>query len=95
MTVGNVATGEGGWIAVALIEDSRRSGCSKRAHVNWPIRSFLRAWRTPVARTEEFAGVDQDFAQLLPERHDDKEFREQFSTTVTNEVNRVDVLVTT
>jgi len=33
------------------------------------------------------------FAQLLPERHDDKEFREQFSTTVANEVNRVDVLV--
>jgi signal transduction histidine kinase len=30
---------------------------------------------------------------LLPERHDEKEFREQFSTTVANEVNRVDVLV--
>ena len=33
------------------------------------------------------------FAQLLPERHDEKEFREQFSITVANEVNRVDVLV--
>ena len=33
------------------------------------------------------------FAQLLPERYNEKEFREQFSTTVTNEVNRVDVLV--
>jgi signal transduction histidine kinase len=33
------------------------------------------------------------FAQLLPERYNDKEFREQFSATVANEVNRVDVLV--
>ena len=33
------------------------------------------------------------FAQLLPERYHDAEFREQFSSTVANEVNRVDVLV--
>jgi len=33
------------------------------------------------------------FGQLLPERHGDKEFREQFSNVVVNEVNRVDVLV--
>jgi signal transduction histidine kinase len=33
------------------------------------------------------------FAQLLPERYSEKEFREQFSSVVTNEVNRVDVLV--
>ena len=33
------------------------------------------------------------FAQLLPERFGEKEFREQFSTVVSNEVNRVDVLV--
>jgi signal transduction histidine kinase len=33
------------------------------------------------------------FAQLLPERYNEKEFREQFSGVVTNEVNRVDVLV--
>lgn len=33
------------------------------------------------------------FAQLLPERHQDQEFREEFGATVTNEVNRMDVLV--
>src|SRR5439155_18954111 len=33
------------------------------------------------------------FAQLLPERYTEKEFREQFSGVVSNEVNRVDVLV--
>jgi signal transduction histidine kinase len=33
------------------------------------------------------------FAQLLPERYNEKDFREQFSNVVTNEVNRVDVLV--
>jgi len=33
------------------------------------------------------------FAQLLPERYADPEFREQFSQTVSHEVNRVDLLV--
>ncbi len=33
------------------------------------------------------------FAQLLPERYGEKEFRDQFSSVVANEVNRVDVLV--
>ena len=33
------------------------------------------------------------FAQLLPERYNETDFREQFSSVVTNEVNRVDVLV--
>lgn len=33
------------------------------------------------------------FAQLLPERYNEKEFREQFSSVVSSEVNRVDVLV--
>lgn len=33
------------------------------------------------------------FGQLLPERYTEKDFREQFSTVVVNEVNRVDVLI--
>lgn len=33
------------------------------------------------------------FAQLLPERFSDREFREQFSNVVVNQVNRVDALV--
>jgi signal transduction histidine kinase len=33
------------------------------------------------------------FGQLLPERYNEKDFREQFSSVVVNEVNRVDVLV--
>jgi signal transduction histidine kinase len=33
------------------------------------------------------------FAQLLPERFNDKEFRDQFSGVVVNQVNRVDALV--
>jgi signal transduction histidine kinase len=33
------------------------------------------------------------FSQLLPARYSEKEFREQFSSTVVNEVNRIDVLV--
>jgi signal transduction histidine kinase len=33
------------------------------------------------------------FAQLLPEKHGEKEFRDEFSNTVTNEVKRVRVLL--
>ncbi|MCS7048906.1 MAG: PAS domain-containing protein, partial [Verrucomicrobiae bacterium] len=33
------------------------------------------------------------FGQLLPERYNEKDFREQFSNVVVNEVNRVDVLI--
>jgi PAS domain S-box-containing protein len=33
------------------------------------------------------------FSQLLPSRYSEKDFREQFSSTMVNEVNRIDVLV--
>ena len=33
------------------------------------------------------------YAQLLPERYEEPEFRDQFSHTVTHEINRVDMLV--
>jgi signal transduction histidine kinase len=94
MTVGNVATGEGGWIAVALIEDLTQVRLQQARTRELADKEFFTRLAARLSHELKNSLVSiKIFAQLLPERHDDKEFREQFSTTVTNEVNRVDVLV--
>ncbi|HTS17871.1 MAG TPA: ATP-binding protein [Verrucomicrobiae bacterium] len=86
--------GAGGQMAVALIEDQsqiRRQQARTRELADKEFFTRLAA-RLSHELKNSLVSI-KIFAQLLPERHDDKEFREQFSTTVANEVNRVDVLV--
>jgi signal transduction histidine kinase len=93
-TSGNAATGEGGWIAVALIEDLTQARLQQARTRELADKEFFTRLAARLSHELKNSLVSiKIFAQLLPERHDDKEFREQFSTTVTNEVNRVDVLV--
>jgi signal transduction histidine kinase len=94
MTAGNVTTGEGGWVAVALIEDLSQVKLQQARTRELADKEFFTRLAARLSHELKNSLVSiKIFAQLLPERHDDKEFREQFSTTVANEVNRVDVLV--
>lgn len=90
----NVTTEEGGWIAVALIEDLTQVKMQQARTRELADKEFFTRLAARLSHELKNSLVSiKIFAQLLPERHDDKEFREQFSTTVANEVNRVDVLV--
>ena len=94
MTAGSVVAGEGGWIAVALIEDLTQVKLQQTRSRELADKEFFTRLAARLSHELKNSLVSiKIFAQLLPERHDDKEFREQFSTTVANEVNRVDVLV--
>ena len=94
MTAGDAAPGEGGWVAVALIEDLTQVRLQQARTRELADKEFFTRLAARLSHELKNSLVSiKIFAQLLPERHDDKEFREQFSTTVTNEVNRVDVLV--
>ena len=86
--------GEGGLIAVALIEDLTPLRMQQARARELADKEFFTRLAARLSHELKNSLVSiKIFAQLLPERHDDKEFREQFSTTVANEVNRVDVLV--
>jgi signal transduction histidine kinase len=94
MTAGGAAPGEGGWVAVALLEDLTQVRLQQARTRELADKEFFTRLAARLSHELKNSLVSiKIFAQLLPERHDDKEFREQFSTTVTNEVNRVDVLV--
>jgi signal transduction histidine kinase len=94
MTANNTTPGDGGWIAVALIEDLTQVKLQQARTRELADKEFFTRLAARLSHELKNSLVSiKIFAQLLPERHDDKEFREQFSTTVTNEVNRVDVLV--
>ena len=94
MTTGGEAAGEGGWVAVALIEDLTPARLQQTRARELADKEFFTRLAARLSHELKNSLVSiKIFAQLLPERHDDKEFREQFSTTVANEVNRVDVLV--
>ena len=94
MTPGNMVVGEGGWIAVALIEDLTQVRLQQARTRELADKEFFTRLAARLSHELKNSLVSiKVFAQLLPERHDDKEFRDQFSTTVANEVNRVDVLV--
>jgi signal transduction histidine kinase len=94
MTAGAATPGEGGWVAVALLEDLTQVRLQQARTRELADKEFFTRLAARLSHELKNSLVSiKIFAQLLPERHDDKEFREQFSTTVTNEVNRVDVLV--
>jgi signal transduction histidine kinase len=94
VTPGSGAPGEGELIAVALIEDLSQQRLERTRARELADKEFFTRLAARLSHELKNSLVSiKIFAQLLPERHDDKEFREQFSTTVANEVNRVDVLV--
>jgi len=83
-----------GDVAVALIEDLSQVKLQQAAARELEERElFTRiSYRLSHELKNSLVSI-KIFGQLLPERHGDKEFREQFSNVVVNEVNRVDVLV--
>jgi len=94
VTPGSGAPGAGELIAVALIEDLTQQRLERARARELADKEFFTRLAARLSHELKNSLVSiKIFAQLLPERHDEKEFREQFSTTVTNEVNRVDVLV--
>jgi signal transduction histidine kinase len=89
-----VTAGEGGLVAVALIEDLTQVRMQQARARELADKEFFTRLASRMSHELKNSLVSiKIFAQLLPERHDEKEFREQFSVTVANEVNRVDVLV--
>ena len=94
MTSGGAVAGEGGLVAVALIEDLTQVRVQQARARELADKEFFTRLAARLSHELKNSLVSiKIFAQLLPERHDEKEFREQFSVTVANEVNRVDVLV--
>jgi signal transduction histidine kinase len=82
------------FVAVALIEDLTQLKLQQAQARELADKEFFARLSARMAHELKNSLVSiKVFAQLLPERYNEKEFREQFSTTVTNEVNRVDVLV--
>ncbi len=94
MGADNSLAGGEGLIAVALIEDLSEVRLQQARARELADKEFFTRLAARLSHELKNSLVSiKIFAQLLPERHDEKEFREQFSTTVANEVNRVDVLV--
>ena len=94
MGTDNSLAGGEGLIAVALIEDLSQARLQQTRARELADKEFFTRLAARLSHELKNSLVSiKIFAQLLPERHDEKEFREQFSTTVANEVNRVDVLV--
>jgi len=84
----------GSFVAVALIEDLTQVKRQQAQARELADREFFTRLSSRLSHELKNSLVSiKIFAQLLPERYSEKEFREQFSTVVTNEVNRVDVLV--
>ena len=86
--------GTGQAVVVALVEDLTQEKLEQAHQREMADREFLMrlAFRLSHELKNSLVSI-KIFAQLLPERYTEKEFREQFSTVVANEVNRVDVLV--
>ena len=90
----DAAMEEGNLVAIALIEDLTQVKLQQERVREMADRDFFTRLAARLSHELKNSLVSiKVFAQLLPERYHEKEFREQFSTTVTNEINRVDVLV--
>lgn len=81
-------------VVVALIEDLTQVKLEQARARETQDKEFMMrlAFRLSHELKNSLVSI-KIFAQLLPERYNEKDFREQFSTVVANEVNRVDVLV--
>ena len=86
--------GDQRWVVVALVDDLtqiKRQQAQERALAD---KEFLSRLADRLSHELKNALVSvKIYAQLLPERYDDPEFREEFSRTTVNEVNRVDALI--
>jgi signal transduction histidine kinase len=78
-------TGQANWVVVALVDDLTQIKLQQ---------AQARELADRLSHELKNALVSVKIhAQLLPERYQDPEFREEFSRTMVNEVNRVDVLI--
>jgi signal transduction histidine kinase len=88
------ASSRGGLVAVGLIEDLTELKLREAQARAWADKEFfLRLAARLSHELKNSITSIKIFAQLLPERYTEKEFRDQFSGTVASEVNRVDLLV--
>jgi signal transduction histidine kinase len=84
----------GNLVAVALIEDLTQTKLQQARERELADKEFFTRLAARLSHELKNSLVSiKIFAQLLPERYNEKEFREQFGGVVINEVNRVDVLV--
>jgi len=84
----------GNLVTVALIEDLTQAKLQQARERELADKEFFTRLAARLSHELKNSLVSiKIFAQLLPERYNEKEFREQFSGVVINEVNRVDVLV--
>jgi signal transduction histidine kinase len=81
-------------VVVALVEDLTQEKLEQAHRREADDREFFTrlAFRLSHELKNSMVSI-KIFAQLLPERYSEKDFREQFSSVVSNEINRVDVLV--
>jgi signal transduction histidine kinase len=87
-------TDTGKAVVVALVEDLTQEKLELAREREMADKEFLMrlAFRLSHELKNSLVSI-KIFAQLLPERYEEKDFRDQFSGVVANEVNRVDVLV--
>jgi signal transduction histidine kinase len=86
--------GNGEFVAVALVDDLTEAKLEQaRARELADKEFFTRLAARLSHELKNSVTSIKIFAQLLPERYNEQDFREQFSATVANEVNRMDVLV--
>jgi signal transduction histidine kinase len=84
----------GNLVTVALIEDLTQAKLQQARERELADKEFFTRLAARLSHELKNSLVSiKIFAQLLPERYNETEFREQFSGVVINEVNRVDVLV--
>ncbi len=93
LSVSRVESGRGS-VAVALVDDWTELKRQEMAEQAAQDKEFFTrvAYRLSHELKNSLVSI-KIFGQLLPERYQEKDFREQFSNIVVSEVNRVDVLV--
>ena len=81
-------------VAVALVEDLTQAKLQQAQTRELADKEFFTRLASRLSHELKNSLVSiKIHAQLLPERYDEREFRDQFSRIVSHEVNRVDMLV--
>ncbi len=81
-------------VAVALVEDLTQAKLQQAQARELADKEFFTRLASRLSHELKNSLVSiKIHAQLLPERYDERDFRDQFSRIVSNEVNRVDMLV--
>lgn len=89
----SLGVGEG-LVAIALLEDLTEAKLQQAHERELADKEFFTRLASRLSHELKNSLVSiKIYAQLLPERYDEPEFREQFRTIVASEVNRVDLLV--